>query len=71
MSDPAGDDLLALAHTEPDRAAAIAAAAITSGVDPLELSYAHQALGIVLRDGGDIDLALKHLRTRSSARGAH
>jgi tetratricopeptide (TPR) repeat protein len=62
MSDPAGDDLLALALAEPLRAATIATAAITSGVDPIELSYAHQALGIVLRDRGDIDLALNHLR---------
>jgi tetratricopeptide (TPR) repeat protein len=41
----------------------VAAAAITSGVDPFALSFAHQALGIVLRDSGDIDLALEHLRT--------
>lgn len=62
MSDPAGDDLLALALAEPGRAASVATAAITSGVDPLALSYAHQALGIVLRDRTDIDLALDHLR---------
>ena len=63
MANPAGDDLLALAHTEPDRATATAAEAIASSVDPLELSYAHQTLGIVQRDGGDIDLALRHMRT--------
>lgn len=62
MSDPAGDELLALAHTEPDRATATATHAITRSVDPIALSYAHQALGIVQRDGGDIDLALDHLR---------
>jgi len=63
MSDPAGDDLLALALADPDRAATIATAAITDGVEAIDLSYAHQALGIVLRDRGDIDLALTHLRT--------
>src|SRR5687767_12130687 len=63
MSDTAGDELLALAVVEHERAAAIASAAVMRGVDPIELSYAHQALGIVLRDRGDIDLALKHLGT--------
>lgn len=63
MSDPAGDDLLALALAQPDRAASIATEAITRTRDPVDLSYAHQAFGIVLRDRGDIELALTHLRT--------
>ncbi|WP_442940195.1 tetratricopeptide repeat protein [Nocardioides sp. B-3] len=63
VSDPAGDALLALALAEPDRAASIARASIHGEKDAPALSYAHHALGIVLRDRGDIDLALSHLRT--------
>ncbi len=72
MSEPTGDPLLALALADPDRAACVATTAIEAGgLDAIELSYAHQALGIVLRDRGDIDLALTHLRTaRRLAQGA-
>ena len=63
MSVPAGDALLALAIAEPALAGATATATIASGANHVELSFAHQALGIVLRDRGDIVLALKHLRT--------
>lgn len=71
MSDPAGDELLALAPADPDRAASVAAGITSSTTDPVALSYAHQTLGIVLRDRGDIDLALSHLRTaRKLAQGA-
>ena len=63
MTDPAGDDLLALALAEPGRAFTIATSVTTSATGPVELSYAHQALGIVLRDRGDIDVAITHLRT--------
>lgn len=63
MSDPAGDALLALAIAEPDHAASVASAAIAHSVDPIELSFAHHALGIVLRDRDDIDLAVTHMKT--------
>lgn len=63
MLDQTGDDLLALAIAEPRRAEAMARAALAEDTDPLPLSFAHQALGIVLRDHEDIDLALRHLRT--------
>ncbi len=62
--------MLALVAVDPARAAALATTAIARSGDPVGLSYAHQALGIVLRDRGDIDLALIHLRTaRGLARG--
>ena len=57
-----GDDLLARAIAEPEEAWSIATAAITDDTDATALSYAHQALGIVLRERGDVDLALTHLR---------
>jgi tetratricopeptide (TPR) repeat protein len=63
MADQTGDGLLALAISSPTRAAAIAHRTLTHDPDPAALSFAHQALGIVLRDRGDIDLALTHLRT--------
>lgn len=62
MSDPAGDELLALAAAEPERAASAATAAVANGTNPTDLSYAHHALGIVLRDRGDVRQALNHLR---------
>lgn len=63
LLDPVGDDLLALAVTDPARATAIATAVVSNARDSAALSYAHHALGIMLRDRGDIDLALTHLRT--------
>lgn len=57
-----GDDLLALAIAEPVKAMSIATAALANAADPVWLSYAHQAIGISLRERGDIDLALRHLR---------
>lgn len=63
MADPAGDDLLALALADPDRAVAVATEGLTPGGDPTGRSYAHQALGIVFRDRGDMNLAVTHLRT--------
>jgi len=62
VSDPAGEDLLSMAPVDPQRAAAVAKAITTTAADPAALSYAHQTLGIVLRDRGDMDLALTHLR---------
>ena len=63
MPDQTGDDLLALAIADPARASSAADGRPRRATDPLALSYAHQALGIVLRDREDIDLALRHLRT--------
>ncbi len=63
VPDQTGDALLALAIADPSRASSAADALIASASDPWALSYAHQALGIVLRDGGDLDRALRHLRT--------
>ena len=40
-----------------------AAIVLADDTDPLSLSYAHQAIGIVLRDREDIDLGLEHMRT--------
>src|SRR5687768_8555081 len=59
VPDQTGDELLALAIADPDRAALAATAWIADETDPLTLSFAHQALGIVLRDREDIDLALR------------
>ncbi len=63
MRNQPGDELLAMAIADPQQAVSVASAAISGVTDPVALSYAHQALGIVLRDRGDIDLALSHLRT--------
>lgn len=63
MPDQTGDDLLALVPVDPDRAATVARRLVAGETDPVALSYAHQALGIVMRDRGDIELALDHLRT--------
>jgi tetratricopeptide (TPR) repeat protein len=69
VPDQTGDDLLALAIAEPARASSVATAVLATDADPLALSYAHQALGIVLRDREDIDLALRHLRTARQLAG--
>lgn len=63
MPDQTGDDLLALVPVDPERATLLAHRIVASETDPVALSYAHQALGIVMRDRGDIELALDHLRT--------
>lgn len=57
-----GDDLLALAIAEPDAAWSLATGVVANDTDATTLSFAHQALGIVLRERGDVDLALTHLR---------
>ena len=69
MPDQTGENLLALGIAEPARASSAAAAVLARATDPLTLSYAHQALGIVLRDREDIDLALRHLRTARQLAG--
>ncbi len=64
--------LLGLAVSDPDRAAAGAARLIESSNDPLVLSIAHQAQGLVLRGRGRTDVAVSELRTalRLAARTA-
>ena len=56
-------DLLELALADPEQAWARAEAAVRKSRDPLELSIAHQARGIVLRDSGRADEAVAELRT--------
>ncbi|WP_107773759.1 CHAT domain-containing protein [Nocardioides sediminis] len=71
MAISTGDDLLALVPVDPDRASRTARHILDTGADHVALSYAHQALGIVMRDRGDIETALDHLRTaRRLAEGA-
>ena len=62
MPDHTGDALLALAIADPERAQSIATAVIGVDTDVVVQSYAHQALGIVLRERGSIDRALRQLR---------
>ncbi|KRF34876.1 CHAT domain-containing protein [Nocardioides sp. Soil805] len=62
MLGQSGDELLDLAIAEPDEAWSVAHAVIAGEADVTALSYAHQTLGIVLRERGDVDLALTHLR---------
>lgn len=63
MPDQTGDELLALAIADPDEAWSLATAVIANDeADVTGLSYSHQALGIVLRERGEVDLALTHLR---------
>lgn len=56
-------DLLELALDRPDEAHLRATEALALSRDPLTRSFAHQSLGIVLRDRGEIPAALRHLRT--------
>ncbi|MEO5663462.1 MAG: CHAT domain-containing protein [Nocardioides sp.] len=63
MRNQHGDVLLALALAEPGRAASMASASISRDTDAVTLSYAHHALGIVLRDDGDLDNSITQLRT--------
>ena len=56
-------DLLALALSRPNDALAQARAVLSAGAGPAEASVAHQAIGIVLREFGDIDAAVRELRT--------
>lgn len=59
----AGPDLLALALSRPNDALARARAVLADGAGAAEASVAHQAIGIVLREFGDIDAAVRELRT--------
>ena len=64
-------DLLELALADPERAWARAGAVVGDSSDARELSIAHQARGIVLRDAGRTTEAVDELRTalRHAARG--
>ena len=55
-------DLLALAIADPPAAEVLADDLIASGTDPTILSAARQAKGVVLRDRGLLDLAVRELR---------
>lgn len=57
------DDLLALALSRPAEALAAALRVLDAHPAPAAASIAHQAAGIVLRDFGDIDAAVTHLRS--------
>src|ERR1700751_1393679 len=55
--------LLALALSRPNDAVERARAVLADSAGPLDASVAHQAIGIVLREFGDIDAAAGELRT--------
>jgi tetratricopeptide (TPR) repeat protein len=57
------DELLALALSRPNEAMARARAIIAAGPGPLDASVAHQVIGLVLREFGDIGAAIAELRT--------
>ena len=61
-------DLLALALARPREAERQARRLLRSGGDADSMSIAHQTLGIVLRDRGELPAALEHLK--SALRGA-
>ncbi|HEY1818595.1 MAG TPA: CHAT domain-containing protein [Trebonia sp.] len=65
------DDLLALALSRPNEAMARARAMLAAGPGPLGASVARQAIGIVLREFGDIEDAVAELRAarRLASRG--
>jgi CHAT domain len=64
-------DLLPLALSRPREAMARARAVLAANPGPYDASVAHQAVGIVLRDFGDVEAAVRELRTAVRlARGA-
>ena len=56
------NDLLELAFDDPAAAQAQAARVVAESTDPVSLSYAHQSLGIVLRESGQVTDGLAELR---------
>jgi tetratricopeptide (TPR) repeat protein len=61
---PGGEStLLALALSRPNEAMERAQALLAARPGPLDASVAHQAIGLVLREFGDIDAAIRELRT--------
>lgn len=65
------DELLALALSRPNEAMARARAMLAAGPGPLGASVAHQVIGLVLREFGDIDTAIAELQAarRLAVRG--
>src|SRR5262245_38530255 len=59
---PASLELLPLALSRPHDALARARALLAERPGPTDASIAHQAAGIVLRDFGDVDSAIRELR---------
>src|SRR6266511_3604393 len=59
---PASLELLPLALSRPKDALARARALLAERPGPADASIAHQAIGIVLRDFGDVDSAIQELR---------
>jgi tetratricopeptide (TPR) repeat protein len=61
----AGEELLALALSRPNEAMARARALLAAAPAPAprDASVAHQVIGIVLREFGDIDAAVREMRT--------
>jgi tetratricopeptide (TPR) repeat protein len=57
------EDLLPLALSRPHEAADLARAVLAEDPTPLQASLAHQAIGIVLREFGDIEAAVGELRS--------
>lgn len=57
------EELLSLAIEDPETAWVTAEQVLAESPGPLARSYAHQCLGIVLRDRGQTEPALLHLRT--------
>jgi tetratricopeptide (TPR) repeat protein len=55
--------LLPLALSRPKEALARARAVLAADPEPYDASIAHQAIGIVLRDFGDVGVAVRELRT--------
>jgi len=60
--DNGGDDLLQLAMSRPRDALARATSVLGRRPDAYQASIAHQAIGIVLRDNGDVSAAIRELR---------
>ncbi len=56
-------DLLPLVFARPDEARADAEALLTGSPDPFDASIAHQVIGIIERDFGDLGAAVARLRT--------
>ena len=55
-------DLLSLALSRPNNALVLARDVLARDPGPLEASIARQAIGIVLREIGDVDAAVRELR---------
>lgn len=56
------EDLLLLAFDRPDRALASAEALLACSPTPFDASVAHQAIGLVQREFGELPAAIRHLR---------